>query len=862
MKQQSRVKRSIAPHCALQHSVLPPAKGKTAIVRTIITRMGALRTLKAAVLSSSAAMLVTPAFSETISGAHGDGLLAALHSFDRQDIGALALIFGLTGFAVLTAIVALRGRARAQATENMLRHRVQDLRSDLDRARAILSSDAQVIVSWAAGAEQADLIGDVPALIGEQHAATLLAFGTWLAPDPALTLEDRVDALRTNGESFDLNVTTLDGRAIEISGRVIGGRALMRLREMSGLRREVAELTMRHQASLEEASILRELIDSLPGPVWLRTANNRLGFVNKAYANAVEARDANDVAAQQIELLDSDERVALTQGLATTSTFAARVPIVISGDRRIFDLRAVSNGKGSAAIALDASEAADARAALTRMAEAHRRTLDQLATGVAIFDAHQRLAFYNDAYRQLWDLDPAFLDSQPNDSDVLNRLRTTRKLPEDEDFHIWKQKLHEAYRAIESREAMWHLPDGRTLRVITTPNQEGGVTYIFENVTERLDLERRFDALIRVQRETLDNLAEGVAVFGSNGCLRLHNPSFALMWELPDERLQNAPHIDAVIECCKPLFSDTLVWHALRAPVTGIENRASVAMRMERADDKVIDCMTTPLPDGATMLTFQDITAANQIERALMERNEALEAASRVKVDFVHHVSYELRSPLTTIIGFAHFLGDPSTGPLTIKQKDYLNYITVSTNALLAIINNILDLATIDAGAMTLSLGDVDVRAAISAAAEGVQDRLVKDNIALRIDAPQEIGTFQADERRIVQVLYNLLSNAAGFAPPGSAIDLIAERLEDRIIFRVRDRGPGIPVEFKDRVFDWFESKANGSQHRGAGLGLSLVRSFVELHGGVVRLESPSSGGTIVVCEFPLEAARHQSAAE
>jgi signal transduction histidine kinase len=233
-----------------------------------------------------------------------------------------------------------------------------------------------------------------------------------------------------------------------------------------------------------------------------------------------------------------------------------------------------------------------------------------------------------------------------------------------------------------------------------------------------------------------------------------------------------------------------------------------------------------------------------------------------MKVDFVHHVSYELRSPLTTIIGFAHFLSDPATGPLTGKQDEYLGYITTSTNALLAIINNILDLATIDAGAMTLNLGPVDIRAAIDAAAEGIQDRLARDHITLRVDVDPGIGSFTGDERRVVQVLYNLLANAVGFSPLDGVISVSARRSDGNVSFTVTDSGPGIPPDVKDKVFDWFESHANGSRHRGAGLGLSLVRSFVELHGGRVRVDSVVGKGTSVTCDFPSDQAAHRNAAE
>jgi signal transduction histidine kinase len=223
-----------------------------------------------------------------------------------------------------------------------------------------------------------------------------------------------------------------------------------------------------------------------------------------------------------------------------------------------------------------------------------------------------------------------------------------------------------------------------------------------------------------------------------------------------------------------------------------------------------------------------------------------------------------LRSPLTNIIGFAHFLGDPATGPLTDRQSEYLGYITVSTNALLALINDILDLATIDAGAMTLNLGPVDIRKTMEGAAEGIRDRLIKGHITLDIEAePADIGLFSADERRIRQVLYNLLSNAVGFSPNGGTIRLCAERREKSIAFSVTDQGPGIPPEMADRIFDRFESHPLGSNHRGAGLGLAIVRSFVQLHGGSVDIESKVGQGTTVTCTFPTQppAQQHTAAA-
>jgi len=788
--------------------------------------------------------------------------ISVFFDFNHQEIAVLTAALALLGFSVVSAILLMHSRVRAARNEERLRADIGHLQVQADSYRALLFAEPQVLISWAAGDNRPKVSGDTALLVPPDSPQRVLAFGTWLPPEPALQMDHAVDALRENGEGFLLNLTTSNGHPVEAMGRAIGGQAVVRIRELGGLRRDLAETNLRHRVLIEETEMLRSFASAAPWPIWAKDANGRLTYANAAYARATEAGSVGDAVERNVELLDSGDRTEMTRALGSNTTFNARLPIVAGGERRFYDVRAINVGHGSVGTAIDVSEAEALSAALVRMAEAHRRTLDQLSSGVAVFDGQRRLAFYNDSYRRLWDLDRVFLDNHPDDSSVLDQLRAARRLPEQPDFRAWKAKLYEAYRAIEPSKDTWYLPDGRAVSVVTTPNPEGGVTYLFDDVTESLDLARRFDGLIRVQRETLDSLAEGVAVFGSNGRAQLFNPAFARMWKLSPEALREQPHIDAVAAWCRPLLEDASTWRTIREAITAIENRIDVPLKMERSDGSVLDCMSRPLPDGATMLTFQDITDTENVERALRESNEALEAAGQMKIDFVHHVSYELRAPLTTIIGFAHFLSDPSTGPLTPKQAEYLDYVTKSTNALLALTNNILDLATIDAGAMRLELGPVDIGKAIEAAAEGIQDRLATDRIRLSVDVEPNIGSFVADERRIVQVLYNLLANAVGFSPQGATIGASAHRTEHSIVFTVTDSGPGIAPELRDKVFDWFESDSRGSRHRGAGLGLSLVRSFVELHGGKVRVESTVGKGTTVTCDFPTDQAAQRNAAE
>ncbi|MCK0207494.1 PAS-domain containing protein [Starkeya koreensis] len=818
--------------------------------------------MAAAALSGALPLTLTPAHAQ--SDLHGvtAGAFSVLAGQDPSALIGLALVVGLIVFATTTAIVHLRYRRQSLRREAEAFGEISRLESQIEEARALLMAEPQIVVVWRDPSADPEIIGNTPAFTGVAAPLRILAFGAWLTPGSAREIEAAVERLRARGTPLAATLATQDGRFVEADGRPVGAAVVLRLRDITGVRLEQAQLQEAYRALDGESSALRTLLDALPAPVWVGDEDGRLRWSNAAYAHAVEARDGRDAAVRDLFLLDRQSREQAKKAHGDALPFKSRLPVVVAGSRRVLDVLEVPTGGGAAGIALDATEAESVRAELAHVVGAHRRTLDQLATAVAIFGADRRLVFHNAAYAGLFELDPAFLDDRPDDGAVLDRLRAARRLPEQADFRVWREDLHAAYRAIEPREHWWHLPGGRTLRVVTAPNPEGGVTYLFDEVTERLALESRYISLTRIQSETLDALAEAVAVFGSDGRLGLFNSAFRRLWHLDAAMLDARPHVDNVAQACRRLTTDAAVWGRLSAAVTGIEARVPTEFRMERNDGAIIDGSTQPLPDGGTLVTLRDVTDTAQVERALVERNDALVAADHLKSTFVSHVSYELRSPLTTIIGFAQLLDDTGVGPLNPKQRAYVNHITESSAALLAIINDILDLATIDAGAMTLDLAEVDVRAAMEAAAEGVRDRLAEGDIRLSIELQNAAGSFRADAKRVRQILYNLLSNAVGFAPDGSAVTLSAERHEDKVVFRVRDHGPGIPPEIGTRVFDRFESHTAGSRHRGVGLGLSIVRSLVALHGGTVSIGPAQGGGTLVTCTFPLETGASRDAAE
>ena len=785
--------------------------------------------------------------------------------FDPRSAVGVAVLTGLVIFSTTLAILHIRERNAWTEQERALAGEIASLREATDRADLLLAAERQVIVSWGGRSQEPSFDGDPFLLVDNGNPNRLLAYRSWLVSTDAARLEDAVERLRERGEGFRLVLRSLAGAYVDVEGRAVAGRALMRLRNVTGVRADLLRAETETADARDQLKKLRTLLDAVEQPVWLRGADGRLAYVNRAYCGAVEAADPEDAASRSLELLERNDRDESVRRRQEGEVFRARVAAVVAGSRRVLDITETPVPNGSGGIAQDVSELDTLRTDLSRQVQANVRTLDQLSTAVAMFDAGQKLVFHNAAYRQLWDLDAPFLAGSPTEGEILDRLRTARRLPEQADYRAWKSGIQEAYRAVEPRETWWHLPDRRTLRVVANPNPQGGLTYLFDDVSDRLLLESRLNALIRTQSETLNTLSEGVALFGPDGRLRLFNRAFAEMWRLDAEVLDRGPHVDAVVALCRPMAPADGPWSELRGAVAGFADmRVRATARLERRDGTVLDCAAEPLPDGATLVTFVDMTASVNVERALTDRNEALEVATRVRNDFVHHVSYELRSPLQTVIGFAEFLGAQTIGPLNERQREYAGLITRSSNALLAIIDDILDLASIDADTIELQREPVDIRATIEAAARGVMDRLAESRLKLAVDVPPDIGSFPGDPQRIRQVLFNLLSNAAAFSSPGQTIAVAARRRDREVVLRVADQGSGIPAEVKARVFDRFESHKDGKGHRGVGLGLSIVRSFVELHGGRVELSSEPGRGTTVTCTFPDdsgEAARQDAAA-
>jgi signal transduction histidine kinase len=239
--------------------------------------------------------------------------------------------------------------------------------------------------------------------------------------------------------------------------------------------------------------------------------------------------------------------------------------------------------------------------------------------------------------------------------------------------------------------------------------------------------------------------------------------------------------------------------------------------------------------------------------REIEDKSRQIEAANRHKSEFLANMSHELRTPLNAIIGFSEVLQERLFGELNEKQAEYTSDILTSGQHLLSLINEILDLSKVEAGRMELELASFDLPLAIDNARTFVRERAVKHGITLDVDVDDRLGEYVGDERKIKQILLNLLSNAVKFTPEGGRISITANKTDNGAEISVSDTGIGIPLAEQPTIFEEFRQVGGDYAHKkeGTGLGLTLAKKFVELHGGKIWVESEVGKGSTFSFTLP-----------
>ncbi len=615
-------------------------------------------------------------------------------------------------------------------------------------------------------------------------------------------------------------------------------------------------------AQAEKAfSALSALIESAPMPMWHRDEDLRITLVNSAYVRAVDAANADEVIAQNLELIES------VDGL-TPAAVAARaqeekqmiertVATTIDGKRQVMCVVDIPLGEtGIAGYAINIQELESVKADFRRFRHAQRDMLDNMSAGVAQFDVNKAMTFCNQPFQRVFSLRPQWVTNTPEFDRVLERMREAQRIPEVRDFPEWREEKSRWFNATEASEENWLLPDGTHLRVIAQPTPDGGLLLLFEDRTEQVQLASARDTLLRVRTATFDNLFEALAVFAPDGRLNLWNRRFSKLWGIEESALAAHPRVDNLMKILAPALKKPAQISALRDIIRAATlERNQKSGRITLADGRAFEFAGIPLPDGNAMLTMLDISDSQRIEQALRDRNEALVEADAIKGKFLANMSYEFRTPLTSIGGFAEMLAGGIAGPLSAQADEYVAAILESVARLSGQIENVLDLSQSEAGALPIAEADIDLRTMLNELAESRRKAAKAKTQDLDIQIGEKVGILRGDAKRLGQAIGHILDNAIAYTPKKGRILLHASLKGKHTQIIVSDNGPGMDARTVARVLDGFGRSQRGENSKddspAGGLGLPLAKQLVEAHGGQLYILSEPGEGTVVTVVLP-----------
>ena len=496
-------------------------------------------------------------------------------------------------------------------------------------------------------------------------------------------------------------------------------------------------------------------------------------------------------------------------------------------------------------------------AARAEAERAERRLLDAinaLSSGFALYGPDDRLALCNRRYLEIY---PAIsLIARPGCTfaDIIRATAESQSIKGNPE--AWFAERLARHRG-ESNSLEMELADGRYMLVGDHQASDGYRVTIHTDVTELREREAALARQTSLLSTSFHSIAEALVVVDKDLRLALWNEQYPKVFELPDWLMQPGTPIETLFRFNAergeygPGDVETLVAGRLKI----VTSRSTTRYEYARPNGMVFEVRRAYPAGGGFLTTFADITERKHFENALQAAKEQAELANRAKTAFLANMSHELRTPLNAIIGFAEIIHEQLLGPIgTPKYLDYVADIHLSGNHLLEVINDILDLSKVESGHFELVEKTIDLERALASALRLLGDRAVKGNLTMRTRIAEPHPLVRADERAIKQILLNLLSNAVKFTPSGGVIETVIERAPDGdLLVVVADNGVGFDLADLPRAlapFGQIDSSLT-RRYQGTGLGLPLVNSLTELHGGRLEIDSKPGGGTRVTVRLP-----------
>jgi len=588
--------------------------------------------------------------------------------------------------------------------------------------------------------------------------------------------------------------------------------------------------------------IIKKNLDDFPLIIWIADKDNKLQAINKTYAKILNIKDKRYIIKNNIQIIEKNK-------INKIKTEKIKLKTVVNGSRFIYEVTKFIRYNKNCYIATDITNREAQFEILNKQILAHQHLLDKITTAVAIFSQDKKLNFYNEAYVKLWQMDEEWLQSNPSDIEILNYLRNKNQIPEQINYKKWRSEYLKIYELNNNAEEWWHTPDGKSIRLLKQPNPIGGVTYLYENLTEKFNLQSDYNTLYTIQKQTIENLYEGIALFGTDGKLKLFNPSFAKLWNLENHYLEKEPHIESIINILEKNNIEKGLWAKIYNNIISPENeRTSITGEIKSQDGKIINYRSAMLPDSAVLYSFNDITDKSKVENALKEKNKALVDANSIKTTFMGHISYELRAPLTNIIGFSEILSNQNFGKINKKQADYLNDIQSSSKELHSLIDDILDLTAVDSGGLKLNYENIKIQETLNKVKLDIESTIVDLDIRIIYDMENPMQEIEIDKYCFEKIIKNLLTSAINRASIKSKIELKIYKKNACIEIVTYDQWQGMGA-----VINPLTIEKNANEFTASGIGFSIIEKFVGIHNGSISITNNTENYSEIKIRLPIK---------
>lgn len=531
--------------------------------------------------------------------------------------------------------------------------------------------------------------------------------------------------------------------------------------------------------------------------------------------------------------------------------------------------------------------------------------LNQLDQGISIFDGDLQLIACNRRYLDLLAFPDSFA-TPGTPAETFFRYNAERGEYGPGDIEAIVQERLALVRKFEPHHFERERPDGTLLDVRGAPLPSGGWVAIYTDVTE---LRRNERALLRVREGledsvqartaelrdknrmldvVLSTISHGITLFDTDLKLVMCNQRFLDLLEYPAELGVAGTPFERFVRWNveRGEYGPGNVEEMVAERLALARNFMAHRLQRRRPNGRVLEIIGTPIPDVGFVTSYSDITELRRVqdqlrdladtlearvdertvaltkyiaereatERELLHAKEMAEVANRSKSAFLANMSHEFRTPLNAIIGFSESLLAGYFGAMPPKQLEYVDDIRKSGEHLLQLINDVLDLAKVEAGRMELHIETLHPGQVIADSLEMMRMQADRAGVALSADIPDSLPELQADERMLRQMLLNLLSNAVKFTPRGGRAWVSAAIVERTLKIAVHDTGVGMAAQDIPKALAPFGQVRGvlSREHQGTGLGLPLVKSLAELHGGTLDLDSLPGKGTVVTISLPL----------